>query len=357
MSRPTSNEANSSLKTCRISKGGEEWFSTYCRAVRAIQLETIALRAIASVERGTPIEDDFVECKRDWPMQNKSRQLAGSLNRAAGDPVIYLIGVDEGTGTFPPITALEVSDWWAQLISEFDQVTPELVRHMTVPFGEQGQSIVALAIASDRAPYLVKTGTAKPSLEVPIREGSGTRTAKRDELLRMLIPTITVPNATVLTCSIGLSYNSPYSYGSTNVPQHYNLSGSVRAFVEPVFGQIATLPVHSMQAKVTIGQFTVEPTVVAVVPNRNTNVGSAVETLADGITVTRPGAVALSISTDFIDLSDLTGINPHEDAILSLQIPVVHASKPIELRVEVKRSPEQHSTAGLSQFMNWDSIN
>ena len=62
------------------------------------QLEALVLTAIDCVRSGGQIEDDRIEVKRDWPGISKARQLAGAANRARGDALIYLIGLDEKTG-------------------------------------------------------------------------------------------------------------------------------------------------------------------------------------------------------------------------------------------------------------------
>lgn len=92
--------------------------------MRAIDLETRVLAAVDQIRAGRSVENDFIECKRDWPQENKVRQLAASLNRAGGDPVIYIIGIDEDTGEVFDVTGTEVSDWWNQITPKFDQMAP-----------------------------------------------------------------------------------------------------------------------------------------------------------------------------------------------------------------------------------------
>jgi hypothetical protein len=186
--------------------------------MRPIDLEAKVISAVDRIRGGQSAEHDLIECKRDWPQENKARQLAGSLNRAGGDPVIYIIGIDEKTGAVHDISKTDVLEWWAQMTPKFDQLPPEMVRHMSVPVGEGGEHVMAVAFASDRAPYLVKTGSANPSLEVPMREGTGTRTARRDELLRLLLPAVRLPRVVVLEAAIKASKPRELTVGSTEVP-------------------------------------------------------------------------------------------------------------------------------------------
>jgi hypothetical protein len=174
--------------------------------MRAIDLEARVITAIDKIRAGQLVEHDFIECKRSWPQENKARQLAGSLNRATGDPIIYIIGVEEKTGEVHDVSDTDVLDWWAQIVAKFDQAPPEMVRHISVQVGEGNEHVVAVAIASDRAPYVVKTGVANPSLEVPMREGTGTRSARRDELLRILIPTTRLPEVISLEGNLHAEY-------------------------------------------------------------------------------------------------------------------------------------------------------
>lgn len=177
--------------------------------MRAIDLEARVIAAVDRIREGKLVEYDLIECKRDWPQDSKARQLAGSLNRAGGDPVIYIIGIDEKTGEVFDVSGTDVLDWWAQMTPQFDQLPPEMVRHVSVSVGDKGEHVWADAFASDRAPYVVKTNLAKPRLEVPMREGTGTRTARRDELLRLLIPTITVPRAIVVEATFTVEDHAP----------------------------------------------------------------------------------------------------------------------------------------------------
>ncbi|MGP4032825.1 hypothetical protein [Pseudarthrobacter sp. 1C304] len=143
--------------------------------MRAIELEARVITAVDQIRARQPVEHDLIECKRSWPQEMKARQLAGSLNRAGGDPVLYIIGIDEKTGEIHDVSGTDILDWWSQIIPQFDHTPPELVRHLNVQVCEAGEHVVAVAVASDRAPYVVKTGSANPSLEAPMREGTDTR--------------------------------------------------------------------------------------------------------------------------------------------------------------------------------------
>jgi len=170
--------------------------------MRSAQLEALVLSTIDAVRSGHH-EDDRFEFKRDWPGDDKARQLAGSANRSRGEVLIYVIGLDERTGEVYPPSPTDPADWFAQLEAKFDGPAPELRHHLRVEVSET-ESVVALEFATSAAPYVVhasKNG-GSPELEVPIRSGTRTRSAHRSELLRMLYPTIRLPRTEVLNATL-----------------------------------------------------------------------------------------------------------------------------------------------------------
>lgn len=165
--------------------------------LRANDIEAWALRIISRVESGTPIEDSRVELKRRWPDEaNKvARRIAGHCNAAAGDKVLWLIGVDETDGV-TGADPVDMGDWWAQVQSEFDELAPH-VQELCIPSSKG--VVFALLFETDRAPFVVRNashgspGGGPVAREVPWREGTSIRSAKRSDLLRLLIPTATLP--------------------------------------------------------------------------------------------------------------------------------------------------------------------
>jgi hypothetical protein len=64
---------------------------------RTHEIESWALNVIDRVLAKQSIEDDRVEAKAIWPDDTKktARQLAGQANAARGEPILWLIGVEE----------------------------------------------------------------------------------------------------------------------------------------------------------------------------------------------------------------------------------------------------------------------
>jgi len=160
--------------------------------MRAHEIEDWTLRVIEQVESGQPNEDYRVELKAQWPnVEKAARHIAGHANAAHGEPILWLIGVDEEKGVVG-VNNEELANWSAQVRAEFDGLAPQILRDLNVPV--KGKTVVALLLDTDRAPYLVKNPAYnKPNggpvqLEVPWREARSTRTASRSDLLRILSP-------------------------------------------------------------------------------------------------------------------------------------------------------------------------
>lgn len=288
-----------------------------------------------------------------WPQESKARQLAGSLNRAGGDPVVYIIGIDEKTGDVHDISGTDVLDWWGQMTPKFDQLPPEIVRHISVPAGENGEHVVAVAFASDRAPYLVKTGSANPSLEVPMREGTGTRTARRDELLRLLIPTVTVPPVVVLSAELYIEHHPavaakrrPDGMQVSGQDEYVHVNGTLKLYFEHNGKDPVTLPAHGMR-----GQLEVDDTVFSMQVRQArelTNYGGSTNlTMAaprDGVTLTGPRAVPFDIEIPDITVDHLLELEIAKSVAYRVELDVLHAPRSLGADVTLAREEDEVSS-------------
>ena len=146
------------------------------------------------VVSGGQIEDDYVECKRDWPSDHRkaARQIAGLCNAARGEDVLWIVGLDEDGHCVSPLTDTEHSNWWGQIRRCFAELAPELDT-LTVPTAS-GDKVVALVFTTDRSPYVVTTPNAGPvHREIPWRESNSTDSATRAQLLHLLVENAAVP--------------------------------------------------------------------------------------------------------------------------------------------------------------------
>jgi hypothetical protein len=209
--------------------------------LRRIQIEARAVQAVEAVLAGGRIEDDLIECKADWPDESKVRQLAAHANSARGEPIIWLIGVDEKMHQLTKPRDIDPADWWAVMSKRFDEVLPELL-HMTVHIDE-GKTVAALAFTTDQAPYVITTGAEQGRVEreVPIRVATGTRSAHRHDLIRMLAPVVTVPQAFPIKVSVQAHQATEH-----DTPL-FSLNATV--YFEHLGGQSVMLPAHQMWAR------------------------------------------------------------------------------------------------------------
>jgi hypothetical protein len=157
-------------------------------------LETRVLAIVDAVLAGRQVEDDRVELKATWPAaaHKTARQIAGHANTAGGEPILWVVGLDEKARTYGSTSGTEPADWWTSVRKHFVEVWPE-VKVLRVPVGT-GNDVMVLQFSSDRAPYVVGVeGGGRVEREVPWREGNSTRTAHRHEMIRSIVAEASVP--------------------------------------------------------------------------------------------------------------------------------------------------------------------
>lgn len=178
--------------------------------MRKVELEAWVVSICDRVVDGHPIEDDRVELKRTYldDRQDEARRIAALCNSANGDHALWLVGVDEKGRSVPGAPAEpDPANWLPQLHSYWPDLVPGIIWHLSVPYG--GVSTVAYLFDASRAPYTVKvSGQGKVDREVPIREGARTRSARREDLLRMVVPAVRKPTVEVLRALLDLNPGS-----------------------------------------------------------------------------------------------------------------------------------------------------
>jgi hypothetical protein len=165
--------------------------------MKKYEIESWALNVIERVETRQPIEDFSVELKSIWPeVQKAARRIAGHANAARGEPILWLVGVDEQKGAVGA-TNMEMASWWSAVKAQFDGLAPS-VTDLNIPV--KGVTVVALLFETDRAPFVVKNpegGTIQ--FEVPWRENTSIRSATRSDLIKLLSPFQKLPSIEVLS--------------------------------------------------------------------------------------------------------------------------------------------------------------
>ena len=212
--------------------------------MRRIQIESWAIQIIERVESNGPLEDSRVELKAKWiDIQKAARRLAGHANAARGEPILWLIGIDQDNGVIGAEQE-ELANWYAAVQSEFDGISPSLT-DLNLTYNDT--TVVLLYFETDRAPYVVKNprlDIEKGSIshEVPWREGTRTRSAKRSDLIKLLVPVVSLPELEILSGKFYISLQ--------NEKWHCYLS--ITSYIIPNPGQACIIPFHKCDASFTV---------------------------------------------------------------------------------------------------------
>ena len=302
--------------------------------MRQQQLEGLVIATIDRARAGYPVEDDRIEFKQAWPDPAKPRQLGGVANRANGNFVIYIVGADESGALFD-LDNVDVADWWARLSSKFDGVAPDLINHIIVPIDES-KSVTALQFGTDRAPYVVNADKGgSPEREVPIRDGTRTRSATRTELLRMLLPQASVPPALVLSGGLNAYWNA----GEEGSEGHCSISGSATIFLEHHASAGIMLPFHEMTATADAEDLVFPLSTYLRQPNEaEGSPAFGVQVRRDGVFSTGPGSFRLSFTAKF-PTSKKGFLQGVPDWRINFRLGVV--GSPRAIQVDVSLSPKE----------------
>lgn len=311
--------------------------------MQSTELEMRVLASIKALAEHGLGEDDLVEFKRDWPDADKDkfvRQLAGSLNRAGGETVILVIGIDEKAGTHFPWTGVDLNNWWPSVKKQFDHAVPEMVRDLTIQI-QGGKTVHALAISSDQAPYVLRTSNGSSTREIPIREGTGTRSASRDELLRMLVPTLNVPKIDVL--GAGVTFVEDYGDPNPDAGDDGGVffSGWVNIFVEHTFSRSSVMfPRHRISGALHAAGLTTP----IVSPSRGVpeqklpfDLQGVIER-PDGFIVNGPGTMRVRFQSSRVDW-DAYEQTPTEPSLqLTIDLPVSGTNRSVHVNQMLQRN-------------------
>ena len=151
-------------------------------------IENKILQVIDAVKKGDLVEDQFVELKSQFGdnFPKLARRLAALANASGGEPVLWIVGLDEKAGVIGADLA-ELANWWPQIESEFRSASP--LMEISCCVNHEDGNVVGLVFLTADAPYLVRNPEQGTIIaEVPWREGNRTRTAERVDLLRILVP-------------------------------------------------------------------------------------------------------------------------------------------------------------------------
>ena len=234
------------------------------------QLEAWVLSIVDAVSTGGRVEDSRVELKADWPEPKAAaRRIAGHANAAGTESILWIVGLDE-ENRVTPITSTDLADWLPKVVAEFDGLAPSLTDLM-VP--TPASPVVALLFEVSRRPFVVKNtvfgqkGGGPVSLEVPWRRGTAVHTARRDELLRILVPRQALPSVESLEAAAEVGISAPLDPGYGGQPsqiqraEHLAWSFNLTLYVTPHVTDILVLPTHKAALVFALGSE--EPRVAA----------------------------------------------------------------------------------------------
>lgn len=231
--------------------------------MRVDQLEAWVLSVVDRVNQQLRVEDSRVELKGDWPTPaGAARRIGGHANASHGDSVLWIIGLDEDLGV-TTTTAVDLARWWPQVLACFDGIGPSLA-DLVVPTATG--AVTALLFDTSRRPFVVrnasygKQGGGQVSLEVPWREGTSIRSARRDDLVRILVPLQDLPDVEVLSSTVDATLRPPANPRSREkdpikLGEYIDWRFIVEVYLTPRMPHAMTvLPVHRMRFGFRFGQ-------------------------------------------------------------------------------------------------------
>jgi hypothetical protein len=222
---------------------------------------------------------------------------------------------------------IDPADWWAVISKRFDEVFPELL-HVTVHIDE-GKTVAALAFTTDQSPYVITTGAEEGRVEreVPIRVATATRSARRHDLIRMLAPVVTVPQAFPINVSVRTLI--------VDKRETYPLMLDALVFFEHSGVGTVMLPAHQMWARVESDTrpfpFDLPPIDMSISHTGETSEPFGVQQTRDGAVVSGPGSLNV-VGQGRIEAENLDLL---AQAAASLQVRLSFGVAGMDRRVEV----------------------
>lgn len=307
------------------------------------QIESWALRVIDCVKNGQPNEDFLVELKTEWIDTKKAaRIIAGHANAARGENILWLIGVNEkksGEDCIVEVDQTELSNWYSSIEACFDELAPRMIP-LNIPV--DGKTVVALLFQTDRAPFIVKNPDGKiPHREVPWRENTSLRTAKRSDLIRLLSPIEKLPEIEIIDLELNACIGGRPNYlGSQSCPDQLYLESNL--YIVSKNRERIIIPFHRCKVIFNIGRLPdIESNHIEICPagNRdsiwigNNQKSLTVESTEHEIVIDGAGKVLLKVSAERPNLQDsgkkfevkisiyLQSVNTEHPVILSTTMP------------------------------------
>ena len=226
--------------------------------MRRQEIEYWALNIIESVQKNQNFEDSRVELKADFIDPEKAaRRIAGHANAARGESILWIFGLDENTG-LNNISGADLAEWWPKVKSHFDSHVPRLQDFV---LNVEGTPIYLLHFETSEAPFVIKNpkfgikNGGAVEREVPWREGTKVRSATREDLIKLLLPTVSLPDVKVLEVNVTVKRKvgidpvfSPHA-DVIKKEQHLEWVFYITFYMTPKTKDTVVLPIHDTQLK------------------------------------------------------------------------------------------------------------
>ncbi|MBU1108983.1 MAG: ATP-binding protein [Candidatus Riflebacteria bacterium] len=205
------------------------------------EIEFKVLDIIERLEKGQPIEDDMIELKAEWPRDHfrAARRIGAHANAARGEPIMWLIGIDEKKGVVGADFE-ELSIWFAKVRSRFDQLLAPNLISLAIPY--DGKTVVALIFETERSPFVIRIpdSTGIVTHEVPWREANSTRSARRSDLIKLLYPIQKKPSLEIIDGRIELQR----AIAGVSQITTYQWNLSMKVYVVTYSSETLVIPFH-----------------------------------------------------------------------------------------------------------------
>lgn len=182
-----------------------------------------------------------------------ARRVAGTANAARGDSFLWVVGVDERSFEVVGAEVADLAGWWAKVRSCFAGDPPSMTDAVLDVDG--ATTIVAIGFEGTAFPYLVHNpnlGRVKgdaAELEVPWREGTATRSARRSDLIRLVAPRIEAPQFEISAATLEVGWRPPQAETETAADWRLHIEG----YVTLPLGADVVIPDHRCTALIETG--------------------------------------------------------------------------------------------------------
>lgn len=211
--------------------------SVHCWCMRRPEVEAWVHRVLDALVDDRSVEDLLVELKSDWPTDfgKAARRVAGHANSAAAQPILWVIGADEKAKAIRGASALDTAKWYAQLKAEFADGWAPAMQLYNIP--RDGTVVAAVIFETDGVPFVVKGPQGRD--EIPWRDSTGTRSARRSEMFSMLAEQARLPDFQILFAEVTCH---------PTARDTWSWEGGMDLYIAPRDHRVVTFPMHQMEA-------------------------------------------------------------------------------------------------------------